>query len=161
MVLYFIILYEFYNDKFYEIKNYDEKISNYTDYLVGDRQNQRAIENIKNQINDIFKIKDKKGFLLLKNISNSELMNIKGDENPKRLFQFINFFTPKIYAIFTMDLSDISYYDQFEYKCNEILINFCKYLFEHIGELAMEPGERKEMNDYNLNKLFEMAEILL
>jgi hypothetical protein len=161
MVLYFIILYEFYNDKFYEIKNYDEKISNYIDYLVGDRQNQKAIENIKNQINECFKIKNKKDFLLLKNISNSELMNRKGDENPKRLFQFINFFTPKIYDTFTMDLSDISYYDQFEYEGNEILIDFCKYLFEHIGELAMEPEERKEMGDYNLNKLFEMAEILL
>ena len=88
-------------------------------------------------------------------------MNIKGDENPKRLFQFINFFTPKIYTTFTMDLSDISYYDQFEYEGNEILINFCKYLFEHIVELAMKPEERKEMNDYNLNKLFEMSEILL
>ena len=87
MVLYFIILYEFYNDKFYEIKNYDEKISNYIDYLVGDRQSQKAIENIKNQINESFKIKNKKDFLLLKNISNSELMNRKGDENPKRLFQ--------------------------------------------------------------------------
>ena len=162
MVLYFIILYELYPDKFYEIKNYDEKISNYVDYLAGDRQSGKALANIKNRIDSDIKINDKNKFLLFKHISVLRFMNRnEGINNKRRLFQFINFFTPKIFKKFEINMNDLTYFDQFEYQGNEILIDFCKYLFDNIEQITMKDQEREYMKDYNLIKLCNMTEMLL
>jgi len=164
MVLYFIILHEFYKNKFYEIKNYEDKISNYYDYLIGDRDNVKAfVVKIKNRIDSDIKIVDRENFLLFKNINNIKLMSRKDENTSRRIFQFIHIFTPKAFKKFSIiNLNDISYFDQFENKDNKILVNFCKYLFKYIGQITTnQAGERELMKDYNLLDLFDMTEILL
>lgn len=161
MVLYFIILHEFYIYKFYEIKDYDGKIMNYTNYFVGDKSSDKAVQNIKNNIDNWIRIINIRNDLLFKYIDNGSLM--KRDKEITRLFKFVNFFTPRISRNFHCnDLNDISYFDQFKNNDSEILVNFCKYLFNHIGQITTnQEGERELMKNYNLLDLFDMAEILL
>ena len=45
---------------------------------------------------------------------------------------------------------------------SEILVNFCKYLFNYIEQITTnQAGERELMKNYNLLDLFDMTEILL
>ncbi|MDD5014376.1 MAG: P-loop NTPase fold protein [Atribacterota bacterium] len=164
--LYFIILYEFYKNKFYEIKNYGDKISSYYSHLIGDRSNEKTFKvHIKDKIDNNIKIVDAGNFLLFRNIDKVDLMNKENENSARRLFQFVHIFTPKALKNFSIiDLKDITYFDQFENadKDNKILLNFCKYLFKHIEQITTnQSGGRTCMEDYNLLSLFNMSEILL
>jgi len=170
LVLYFIILYEFYKKKFYEIKNYGDKISSYYDHLIGDRSTLKAYKvNIKERIDNEIKIVDRENFLKFKNIDINKFMN-KDDVNVKRrLFKFVHIFAPKATNSFsTISHDDLSYFDQFENadKDNKILVSFCKYIFKKCKEgdtIKIQSGTRTvdEGGDYNLLSLFNMSEILL
>jgi len=70
MVLYFIILHEFYIYKFYEIKNYDGKMTNYINHFVGDKSSGKAVQNIINSIDNRIRIKNMRNELLFKYIDN-------------------------------------------------------------------------------------------
>jgi len=161
MVLYFIILHEFYIYKFYEIKNYDGKMTNYINHFVGDKSSGKAVQNIINSIDNRIRIKNMRNELLFKYIDNGSLM--KKNKEITRLFKFINFFTPRISIDFNCNsMNDISYFDQFKNNDSEILVNFCKYLFNYIEQIITnQAGERELMKNYNLLDLFDMAEILL
>lgn len=161
MVLYFIILHEFYMCKFYEIKDYDGKMINYINHFVGDKSSGKAVQNIINTIENRIKIIHIRNDLLFKNIDNVLLM--KRNEDITRLFKFIHLFTPRISKNFNCNnMNDISYFDQFKNNDSEILVNFCKYLFNYIEQITTnQAGERELMKNYNLLDLFDMAEILL
>lgn len=159
LALYFIILYEFYKNKFYEIKNYGDKISSYYSYLIGDRSSTKTFKvRIKDIIDSDITITNRENFLLFRNIDNNK-NSVRG------LFKFLHIFTPKALKNFSIiDLKDIAYFDQFENadKDNKILVNFCKYLFKNIKQITInEPEKRTCMEDYNLLSLFDMSEILL
>lgn len=161
MVLYFIILHEFYIYKFYEIKDYDGKMISYINHLVGDRNSERGVQVIISNIENRIKIEHIRNDLLFKNIDNGLLM--KRNEDITRLFKFINFFTPRISKNFHCNnMNDISYFEQFKNNDSEILVNFCKYLFNYIEQITTnQAGERELMKNYNLLDLFDMTEILL
>jgi len=161
MVLYFIILHEFYIYRFYEIKDYDGKMINFIHHFVGDKSSGKAVQNIINSIDNRIRIINMGNELLFKHIDNGSLM--KRNKDITRVFKFINFFTPRISNNFNCNnMNDISYFDQFKNSDNKILIYFCKYLFNYIEQITTnQAGERELMKNYNLLDLFDMAEILL
>ncbi|MHA1660493.1 MAG: KAP family P-loop NTPase fold protein [Promethearchaeota archaeon] len=161
MVLYFIILHEFYIYRFYEIKDYDGKMINFIHHFVGDKSSGKAVQNIINSIDNRIRIINMGNELLFKHIDNGSLM--KRNKDITRVFKFVNFFTPRISNNFNCNnMNDISYFDQFKNSDNKILIYFCKYLFNYIEQITTnQAGERELMKNYNLLDLFDMAEILL
>ena len=262
-VLYFIILYEFYYDKYLEIKNIDDKLNNYAKYFRNIGWNERKNVNRSNKpkrtnIEQMLKKYINKDILNepMKNImENIYKMNTsKKLETNRNLLKLISIFTPLIKTETEYNIYDISlkwirmkkpntgendnkkkknknsniknnnnkeednednktievyadddfineykkdgyeiekgnkktydeyyencndedikkaiksnlskYIEQFEYKNNEILINFCKYLisedFFEIIKADYEKGYNN--NDYTFEKLFEMVETLL
>ena len=174
-VLYIIILFEFYYEKFEEIKDYDGKFANYSQFLVSNDKNQEWT--LDNKIN-IVKGKCGKGnyetitkFSPMRAIFSSELEDKKV---PEILFRFLNLFTPKINRNFTLKtslheqkhkLQDIlDYLEQFETKENSFPIYFCKYLFSNRKEIKEEINNdewEKDSENYDVFDLFKMAETIL
>ncbi|GAI93611.1 unnamed protein product, partial [marine sediment metagenome] len=134
-VLYIIILFEFYFEKFEEIKNYDGKFANYSQFLVSNDGNQEWT--LDNKIN-IVKGKCGKGnyktitkFSPMRAIFSSKL---EDEMVPDLLFRLLNLFTPKTNRNITLKtslheqehkLQDIlDYLEQFESKENSFPIEF-------------------------------------
>lgn len=174
-VLYIIILFEFYHEKFEEIKDYDAKFENYSYFLVSNDIHREWT--LDNKIN-IVKGKCRKGnyktitkFSPMRAIFSSEL---EDEKVPDFLFRFLNLFTPKINRNFTLKtslheqehkLQDIlDYLEQFESKENSFPIDFCKYLFfnrEEIKEEINNDEWEKDSENYDVFDLFKMAETIL
>jgi ABC-type dipeptide/oligopeptide/nickel transport system ATPase component len=174
-VLYIIILFEFYYEKFEEIKNYESKFENYPYFLVSNDNNREWT--LDNKIT-IVKGKCTKGdyktitkFSGMRAIFSSEITD---EKVPDLLFRFLNLFTPKIARNFTLKtslhglehkLQDIlDYLEQFESKENSFPIDFCKYLFLNRKEIKEEINNdewEKTSENYDVFDLFKMAETIL
>ncbi len=68
MVLYFIILHEFYINKYYELQNYDAKFGNYFDYYITEKNSRSTRSDIESRINQ--SLRAKKDFFVFKNLRN-------------------------------------------------------------------------------------------
>lgn len=175
LVLYIIILFEFYHEKFKEIKDYDDKFANYSQFLVSNDVNREwTLDNKQNIVNSKCKKGDYKTitkFSAMRAIFSSVL---EDEKVPEILFKFLNLFTPKIYRNFTLKsslhsqehkLQDIlDYLEQFESKENCFPIDFCKYLFfnrEEIKEEINNAEWEKDSENYDVFDLFKMAETIL
>lgn len=174
-VLYIIILFEFYHEKFEEIKEYDAKFANYSRFLVSSDKNQEwTLANKQNIVSSKCKMGNYKTitkFSPMRAIFSSELEN---EKVPEILFRFLNIFTPKINRNFTLKtslheqehkLQDIlDYLEQFESKEHFFPIDFCKYLFfnrEEIKEEINNDEWEKDSENYDVFDLFKMAETIL
>lgn len=175
-VLYIIILFEFFYEKFEEIKNYDAKFENYIEHLVSNASNQEwKIAQKMSIVNALFKKGEKDKTVTKFSVMRTSISAESDDENiPYFMFKFLNIFTPKINKQFAFrgiassgDESnyqehDIIYYlDQFE---NSFPMAFCKYLFVNRKELKEEIDNDewvKSCGDYNIFDLFKMAETIL
>jgi len=174
-VLYIIILFEFYHEKFEEIKNYEKKFENYSYFLVSNDINKKWT--LDNKINIV---KGKCGKVEYKTITKFSSMRAIFSSEPEDgkvfeiVFRFLNLFTPKINRNFTLKaslheqnhkLQDIlDYLEQFESKENFFPIDFCKYLFLNRKEIKEEinnDGWEKDSENYDVFDLFKMAETIL
>jgi len=174
-VLYITILFEFYYEKFEEIKNYENKFENYSYFLVSNDINKEwTLDNKINIVKVTCGKKDYKTitkFSPMRAIFSSELAD---EKIPDILFRFLNLFTPKINRNFTLTTSlsgqehkfqDIlDYLEQFESKENSFPIEFCKYLFFNRKEIKEEINNdewQRSSGDYDIFDLFKMAETIL
>ena len=159
LVLFFLILYEFHYQKYEEIKAYENKFENYIDYLVDKSSKTVARESKGNLINTY--LKASRTFFEFGKISNLKFLNpTVGHQN---FHVFLSFFTPRISKDFEFKSiqGDFRYFEQFEYSENHILIDFCRFIYDHINEITIEEPEKYLSKNYNLFTLFDMAETLL
>jgi energy-coupling factor transporter ATP-binding protein EcfA2 len=166
MVLYFIILYEFFYRNYLEVKNYDFKFNNYFDRFRTDRGSRISDNDINNRINQF--LRANRNFFKFGNLISKSFL-IEKDSSSKNLQKFISFFTPKIndvnqYLKINSIQGDCKYIEQFEYEGNEILIDFCKFIYYQLDKISKEQEasiEEYTNPDYNLFTLFDMVEIIL
>ena len=170
-VLYFIILYEFYYNKYLEMKNYEYKLNRYAGAemvnMAGEcSKNGEVSEKYDKKVKMIDGIKLNVNGITLKKMLNCICENHGRYIDDNELVKFITLFTP-IELInnneFYIDSSNIldDYLRLFEYKNNEILIDFCKYLIsDEFFEVIKEHKLYKNEN-YKFKTLFEMVETLL
>jgi energy-coupling factor transporter ATP-binding protein EcfA2 len=157
LVLFFLILHEFYYGKFIELKNYDSKFENYLEYLT-DELKEISRQARKNNIN-LF-LKGNQAFFSFKKMKDIKFLMQESSTGVKPIFKLLSIFTPRINRKFVLRLGDIEYFEQFEYEGNEILINFCKFIYKDIENILINDTENKSA-DYNVFNLFEMCEKLL
>jgi hypothetical protein len=174
-VLYIIILFEFYHEKFEEIKDYDAKFENYIEHLVSSKSKGKDTwtKTTKTDVvNPLFKKGEYKNLTKFAQIRSSIFGESNDEDIPDFMFKFLNIFTPKIDREFTFKglvrndnkykIQDIKdYLNQFE---NSFPIAFCKYLFSNRKELKEEIDNdewKKSCGDYDIFDLFKMAEIIL
>ena len=163
MVLYFIILHEFFYRSYLEIKNYNAKFENYFVHFRTDEGTRLQRVEIHNRINDY--LRANRDFFKFSDLSNVNYLHGK-DSSYKNFQKFISFFTPRIDDV-NRNLSimsiqgDFRYIEQFEYNNNEILIDFCKFIYNRIDNITLPENEIYPILEYNLFILFEMVEILL
>jgi hypothetical protein len=157
MVLFFLILYEFYYEKFIELKNYDSKFENYLEYLT-DELKEISRQTRKNNIN-LF-LKGNQAFFSFKKIKDIKFLMQENSTGVKPIFKLLSIFTPRVNRKFVLRLGDIGYFEQFEYEGNEILINFCKFIYKDFKDILINDTENKSAG-YNVFTLFEMCEKLL
>jgi len=148
LTLYIIILYEFYNDKFKEIEDYERKFQTY-EVNAENLEDYRILSATLAQIN--LKLYDK--------ITLTEYLSIF--KNPDSKVQAITFFAPKFKANYSFKKFDKSFntiIDSFISKFNDeedkILVSFCKYLSKNINSFETE-------KKYKIFNLFTMAKNLL
>ena len=159
-VLYFIILYEFYYEKYMEIKNYDDKLTNYSKNFYNYRDSKEISQLMGEQhIKKLFKMDS--------NILFKEIYEPLETRNGEELFKIMNLFTPHTTTKLPTSapeqfrIYNAEYLNYFKRKNNEILIDFCKYLIsDEFFEVVNENKEYKNEN-YKFKTLFEMAETLL
>lgn len=166
IVLYFILLHEFYIKKFYELQNYETKFRNYFEHYRKEINSRLRDSDIENNINSL---RANKNFFEFENLNN-QLFISKG-QNPYDNFRiFLSFFTPiirgssKSFKMASIQ-GDTKYFEQFEYEGNEILLDFIKYIYEKRENILLNEGRVKENQypsvKYNLFDLFKMIEIIL
>ena len=159
LVLFFLILYEFHSQKYEEIKAYENKFENYIDYIV-DKGSSAISRLSKSNLIDS-NLKATKTFFEFGKISNLKFLNpIEGHKN---FHKFLSFFTPRINKKFEFKSiqGDFRYFEQFEYSENHILIDFCRFIYDHIKEITIEKPDQHLNKNYNLFTLFDMVETLL
>lgn len=159
LVLFFLILYEYHYQKYEEIKAYEFKFENYIVHLVDKSSEKIPRESKGNIINS--KLKENKQFFRFGNISNLKFL-YSGDI-PENFHKFLSFFTPRINKDFEFKSiqGDFRYFEQFEYIENQILIDFCRFIYDHIKEITIKEPDQHLNKDYNLFTLFNMVETLL
>jgi len=167
MVLYFIILHEFYINKYYELQNYDAKFGNYFSHYVKEEGSRLTKNDFENSIRN--SLRAKKDFFVFKNLNNQLFLASK-DASFNNLQKFLSFFTPRItdsnkgLSISSIQ-DDTRYFEQFEYEGNEILLDFCRFIYDIKREVLLMESEVTEnqypSTKYNLFDLFTMVEILL
>lgn len=173
-VLYIIILFEFYYEKFVEIKNYENKFENYIEYLVSNSINKKWIITAKTDIvNSAFKKGKYKNLTKFIEMRSSISGESDAENIPDFMFKFLNIFTPKINREFSFKGLPgdtykiqyiIDYLNQFESKDNSFPISFCKYLLRNRKILKEEIDTdewKKGCGDYDIFDLFKMAETIL
>ena len=157
LVLFFLILYEFHYQKYEEIKAYEFKFENYIEHLKDKSSKEISRESKGNIINNL---RDNKSFFKFGNISNLKFLN--PTEGHINYHKFLSFFTPRIYKDFEFkSVQDFRYFEQFEYNENQILIDFCRFIFDHIKDITIKEPDHHLNGDYNLFSLFDMVETLL
>lgn len=161
--LYMIILFEFFPDRFKEIKNFPEKTDKYAnlyaDVMPGGKDRKTKMNHAYPTIEKRMEIRNK-SLLDLSNAFNTfttpELRN-------EKIILIVNLslvFAPVNITAF--DLYDENYRDhlkQFEGKDNSVLVNFCYFIGEN-QELIFNSGADLTP-DYPITKYFDMAETLL
>ena len=159
LVLFFLILYEFYYPKYEEIKSYENKFDNYIDYLVDKSSRQTSRESKANLINS--NLKAPKRFFDFGKIGNLKFLN--PTEGHKNFHKLLSFFTPRINKNFEFKSiqGSFEYFEQFGYNENNILIDFCRFIHSYIKEITIEEPDQHLSKDYNLFTLFDMVETLL
>jgi len=120
-VLYIIILFEFYYEKFEEIKDYAAKFDNYIEHLVSNIDNREwKVAQKMSIVNNSFKKGEKDKtltkFLAMRTSISAELDN---ENIPYFMFKFLNIFTPKINKQFTF--RGIAPGDESNYKEHDII----------------------------------------
>ncbi len=167
MVLYFIILHEFFIKKFYELQNYDSKFQNYLIHYEVDKSSRLGSTSIENRIN--LSLRAKKDFFEFKNLNNQSFL-YKGSNPFDNFLKFLSFFTPRITdpnrnLTVSSIQGDTRYFEQFEYEGNEILLDFIKYIYENREKILFDEHKIKENQypsiKYSLFDLFKMIEIIL
>lgn len=157
LTLFFLILYEFHYQKYEEIKAYEFKFENYIEHLTDKSSKEISRESKGNIINNL---RDNKSFFKFGNISNLKFLN--PTEGHINYHKFLSFFTPRIYKDFEFkSVQDFRYFEQFEYNENQILIDFCRFIFDHIKDITIKEPDHHLNGDYNLFSLFDMVETLL
>ena len=157
LVLFFLILYEFHYQKYEEIKAYEFKFENYIEHLKDKSSKEISREAKGNIINNL---RENKSFFKFGNISNLKFLN--PTEGRINYHKFLSFFTPRIYKDFEFkSVQDFRYFEQFEYNENQILIDFCRFIFDHIKDITIKEPDHHLIGDYNLFSLFDMVETLL
>ena len=157
LVLFFLILYEFHYHKYEEIKAYEFKFENYIEHLVDNSSKPTSRQSKGNMVNNL---RDNKSFFKFGNIGNLKFLN--PTEGHKNYHKFLSFFTPRINKDFELkSVQDFRYFEQFEYDENKILIDFCRFIYDHIKEITTEEPDYPLNGDYNLFTLFDMVETLL
>jgi len=157
LTLFFLILYEFHYQKYEEIKAYEFKFENYIEHLTDKSSKDIPREAKSNIINNL---RDNKSFFKFGNISNLKFLN--PTEGHINYHKFLSFFTPRIYKDFEFkSVQDFRYFEQFEYNENQILIDFCRFIFDHIKDITIKEPDHHLNGDYNLFSLFDMVETLL
>jgi ABC-type lipoprotein export system ATPase subunit len=157
LTLFFLILYEFHYQKYEEIKAYEFKFENYIEHLTDKSSKEISRESKGNIINNL---RDNKLFFKFGNISNLKFLN--PTEGHINYHKFLSFFTPRIYKDFEFkSVQDFRYFEQFEYNENQILIDFCRFIFDHIKDITIKEPDHHLNGDYNLFSLFDMVETLL
>lgn len=166
MVLYFIILHEFYINKYYELQNYDAKFSNYFDHFKKEDGSRLRSSDIESRIRQ--SLRAKKDFFVFKNLNN--LLFLAAEDASFNNFQkFLSFFTPKIMdpnkiLLISSIQGDTKYFEQFEYEGNEILLDFCRFIYNNKEAILIDPEVLENQYPsakYNLFDLFKMIEIIL
>ena len=158
LVLFFLILYEYHYQKYEEIKAYEFKFENYIAYLVDSSSKPISRQSKSNIINNL---KVDKQFFRFGNISNFKFLYSR--DIPENFHKFLSFFTPRINKDFEFKSiqGDFRYFEQFEYSENQILIDFCRFIYDHIKEITIKEPDQYLNKDYNLFTLFDMVETLL
>jgi len=159
LVLFILILYEYHYQKYEEIKAYENKFENYIDYLV-DKSSKAVARESKGNLIDTY-LRAPKTFFEFGSVSNIKFLYFK--DTHENFHKFLSFFTPRINKDFEFKSiqGDFRYFEQFEYNENKILINFCRFIYDHIKEITIEKPNRSLSNDYTLFTLFDMVETLL
>ena len=167
IVLYFIILHEFYIKKFYELQNYETKFRNYFEHYRREINSKLRDSDIKNNIHNTLRAEKK--FFEFKNLNNQLFLEV--GVNPFDNFQkFLNFFTPRIMDpnknfLISSIQGNTEYFEQFGYEGNEILLDFIEYVYKNRKEILFTEPKVKENQypsaKYNLFDLFKMIEIIL
>jgi len=171
LVLYFIILYEFYYDKFEEIRNYDEKLSHYANVLYEYDLKRKSINNNDNEEHTLsISLTESKSTILdyklfkemdeftLKNISN-HYSKVSFDYIPNTsIISFLMIFTP--FKCEYLSFGDgwqgipfgyyISQFDQ-----DDILVKFCNYIVKNANIL------KNNSSEYLIWDFFKMCRTLL
>jgi ABC-type cobalamin/Fe3+-siderophores transport system ATPase subunit len=158
-VLYFIILFEFYSSKFYEIEDYQTKITLYNyshyKYVINRRASTSGAEfglgEAKRAIEGNFVIQYPT--LTFKDIGEG----LQGNRNAF-LPKFVTVFTPnppEYLSIFEDRFNIDDYIKQFSNPDNDILVSFAKYIKEHSNDFM------NINSDYNFWDLFEMCKTIL
>jgi len=159
LVLFFLILYEFNYPEYEEIKAYEDKFENYTIHLTNQSLKSISIQEKENLVKTY--LKANKPFFNFGDISRWEYLS---SEEPQTNFhKFLSFFTPRIDKdfVFKSIKGSFNYFEQFEYSEKQILIDFCKFIYDHIKEITITEIEQHLNKDYNLFTLFDMVETLL
>ena len=157
LTLFFLILYEFHYQKYEEIKAYEFKFENYIEHITDKSSKEISRGSKGNLVNNL---RDNKSFFKFGNISNLKFLN--PTEGRINYHKFLSFFTPRIYKDFEFkSVQDFRYFEQFEYNENQILIDFCRFIFDHIKDITIKEPDHHLNGDYNLFSLFDMVETLL
>lgn len=152
-VLYIIILYEFYNDKYYVLKNYQRKLNNYRMKILykdtsGKQSSFNPEHTIKLNLNEL-----KLDFLLKEDNKNDDISKLA-------------IFTPKLNEkvevnwIMSMN-GDVTTQNKggfLQIFPEDILLKFAKFIFL---EILDKDVDIELDNNYYYKELFEMAEVLL
>ena len=140
---------------------------NYFDHYITEKNSRLTRSDIDNRINQ--SLRAKRDFFVFKNLNNQ--LFLSGEDSSFNNFQkFLSFFTPRIVnankglTILSIQ-GDFRYFEQFEYEGNEILLDFCRFIYDRKKEILLTDIEVAENQypsaKYNLFDLFTMIEILL
>ena len=162
-VLFFITVYEFYQETFSDLFNYDKKIITYANALIDDskRRNNASSLTLSNAVKHV----QNNGFVM-KSLDNTfnDIRSLVVDNNKiqteQRFNFFLSLFSPSNYTnkynVAEAGLSFISqFYDDKNSEGEKIALSFCEYLWSNHNEiLALK-------SNYKIINFFKMCQILL
>jgi hypothetical protein len=166
--LFFIVLHEFYPDKFSELEAYEEKIIHYgrIHHTTFNRENNRGsgtaeILKLSLSISQVQNVPHGVFISEYKSLSITKLMALcttpaPNTGNLRNYFKLLSIFCPKEVESFKMtEIENSDFVKQFAKKKRDILVDFCKYLVENKEEVL------NMKSDYKFWNFFEMANTLL
>jgi len=150
--LYFIILYEFHKDKFEELENWDEKISNYALVYLDKSRTEAGSHSFETSINYVNSFCPNRDSICLNQITKSDSRSI---------IKLLLLFSPK-YCESKLEFTDLvdripQFLAAFNSVENRVLIKFCEFLREKIKQ----EEKMDSTSGYLIWNYFNMARIML